>query len=199
MTKLSSCSADSAAGCARRRGDARVRPSRQQSQRTTRRTPSVDVPSRCRRSARPYEGTNCSTETRHGAGTKTTKITSMKGPVESRHTTSERSAPGLSSHPGARRERVQCRPPSALPRLLRAPDVCDASIRARARAHSQVRPRVGSFKTRRAAVAGVHVISDAPPVDEDVRRVTVAATWSQSRRTARGRARRGPWRSPSGP
>ena len=31
---------------------------------------------------------------------------SMKGPLESRHTSSERSAPGLSSHPGARSERV---------------------------------------------------------------------------------------------
>jgi hypothetical protein len=30
----------------------------------------------------------------------------MKGPLESRHTSSERSVPGLSSHPGARRERV---------------------------------------------------------------------------------------------
>src|SRR5438477_10418523 len=30
----------------------------------------------------------------------------MKGPFESRHTSSERRAPGLSSHPGARRERV---------------------------------------------------------------------------------------------
>jgi helix-turn-helix protein len=32
--------------------------------------------------------------------------TSMKGPLESRHTSSERSAPGLSSHPGARSEQV---------------------------------------------------------------------------------------------
>ena len=30
----------------------------------------------------------------------------MKGPLESRHTSSERSAPGSSSHPGARSERV---------------------------------------------------------------------------------------------
>ena len=33
-------------------------------------------------------------------------IASMKGPFESRHTSSERSAPGSSSHPGARSERV---------------------------------------------------------------------------------------------
>src|SRR5688500_8526162 len=34
----------------------------------------------------------------------------MKGPLESRHTSSERSAPGSSSHPGAHRERVLSSP-----------------------------------------------------------------------------------------
>jgi hypothetical protein len=36
----------------------------------------------------------------------TAEDASMKGPLESRHTSSERSAPGSSSHPGARSERV---------------------------------------------------------------------------------------------
>src|SRR4029453_13861858 len=39
---------------------------------------------------------------------------SMKGPLESRHTSSERSAPGLSSHPGTRSERVSTPLGSAL-------------------------------------------------------------------------------------
>ena len=55
----------------------------------------------------------------------------MKGPLESRHTSSERSAPGLSSHPGARSERVSTADRVALPHMLGAPDVGDASIRAR--------------------------------------------------------------------
>jgi hypothetical protein len=56
--------------------------------------------------------------------------TSMKGPLKSRHTSSERCAPGLSSHPGARREPESTPSGVGSHHMLRAPDVCNTSIRA---------------------------------------------------------------------
>ena len=46
-------------------------------------------------------------QTRDASATELTLFTtSMKGSLESRHTSTERSAPGLSSHPGALSEQV---------------------------------------------------------------------------------------------
>src|SRR5678816_3623208 len=55
--------------------------------------------------------------------------TSMKGALESRHSSRERCAPGFSGHWVARREPIDALGVGSH-HLLRAPDVCDTSIRA---------------------------------------------------------------------
>ena len=104
--------------------------------------------------------------------------TSMKGPLESRHTSSERA----DAREHARRIAIRARaarrrsrdangfgdPVSALPHRLRAPDVCDASIRARhtRRAHSQVGPRAAHSEFDDASLRpGIMRSPDTPHVE----------------------------------
>jgi hypothetical protein len=92
--------------------------------------------------------------------------TSMKGPLESRHTSSERSAPGLSSHPGTRSERVSTSLGSALitcsGRLTSATRLFEQLP---ASAHAQVGPRDGAIRRFGASA------NDAPGRD------SAPATW----------------------
>jgi hypothetical protein len=96
--------------------------------------------------------------------------TSMKGSLESRHTSSERSASGLSSHPDARSERVS----TTLGRLISSP--CSGRLTSATRlfeqlpasAHTQVGPRDGAIRRFGASASERQVVNRHAPRGEDV-------------------------------
>ena len=138
----------------------------------------------------------------------------MKGPLESRHTSSERARPTAREHarrmsdPGARSEPRRARAANGCARRsvgvhphawLRAPDVCDASIRARRGedslsgwttrgGHSDVRR--AAARRRRSCVIPTH------RAWRGRRPVRAGATRPRCRHTTRAPARRAPCATP---